>query len=668
MTLYTAGPSTVLSDANYTPSTSTVLSCVSDGSDATYGYVTASTAVKTMWYYFNWPASAGIKWRYRMAIKTSGHTTTYQGRSSNLAITPIRNNGYNWTTTISTVSTPSYSTTATWKYGAWIPWAGEISATTPFGAFWQFNVNGVNTGDNRVHQLQVELETTSVPSAPTVNNLGSVTGTSTAVTWVHTDADGWAQSQYEVKVFDSATYSAGGFNASTSTPVWTEKVSSSVQSTTVKELANGVTYRVYVRTAKNVNGAMEYGPWGNNTAFTPVIPAPGMSLTATWDTGTQSMALAAKGQINLLAAGTESDFETSVAGWSNTTNVTLSQSSTQVKYNTYSMRMSSNAAGTMTATLGSYKFASPGVTYVAQAYTRAGSVARTVTVAMVFYDSGFGVLQTSTGTGVVNSTSNFDALPFASGTAPANTVYVKVTISVAGAAAASELHYIDGVLLAPNSTGTAVAYNKGSALSATAVIQRSDPGVGWRTVRGASAVDLYGGSNAWVQQAAFTDYESRRGVTVYYRMIVTTTQSDGSVVSVTSLASASATSDGQWWMKVTSNPTLNAVVQVQNPLKVSIEGDVGVFRPLDADGAVAVTGSVYGEDGEYTIISTTDSDYTTKIRPIMMYGGTILVQDALNRHKWIRWTSPRTVEESSSGGNVRRTVTLGYIEVLPDSA
>ena len=121
-------------------------------------------------------------------------------------------------------------------------------------------------------------------------------------------------------------------------------------------------------------------------------------------------------------------------------------------------------------------------------------------------------------------------------------------------------------------------------------------------------------------------------------------------------------------MKVTSNPALNAVVQVQNPLKVSIEGDVGVFRPLDADGAVAVTGAVYGEDGEYTIISVTDSDYTTKIRPLMMYNGTILVQDALGRHKWIRWTNPRTVEESSSGGQVRRTVTLGYIEVLPDSA
>lgn len=668
MTVYTAGPSTVVADSNYTPSTSTVLSCVSDGSDATYGYTTASSAAKTLWYAFNWPASSGIKWRYRMAVKTSGHTTTYPGRSSNLAITPIRNNGYNWTTTFSTVSTPSYSTTATWKYGAWIPWAAEISATTPFGAVWQFNVNGVSTGDNRVHQLQVELETTSVPSAPTVNNLGAVTATSTAVTWVHTDTDGWAQAQYEVKVFDSATYSGGGFNASTSTPVWTEKVSSPVQSTTIRELGSGVTYRVYVRTAKNVNGTMEYGAWGNNTAFTPVIPAPGMALTATWDTGTQSMLLSAKGQINLLAAGTESDFETSVAGWANTTNVTVSQSTTQVRYNTYSMRMSSNAAGSMTTTVGSYKFASPGVTYVAQAYTRAGSVARTVTVAMMFYDSGFGLLQTSTGTGVVNSTSNFDALPFASGTAPANTVYVKVSITVAGTAGASELHYIDGVLLAPNSTGTAVAYNKGSALSATAVIQRTDPGVGWRTVRGASAVDLFGGNNAWVQQTSVTDYESRRGVTVYYRLVVTTTQADGSVVSVTALASASATSDGQWWMKVTSNPALNAVVQVQNPLKVSIEGDVGVFRPLDADGAVAVTGAVYGEDGEYTIISVTDSDYTTKIRPLMMYNGTILVQDALGRHKWIRWTNPRTVEESSSGGQVRRTVTLGYIEVLPDSA
>ena len=662
----------VINDAAYTPSTSTVVSCVSDGSDATYAYATASTAQKMMHYYFMLPAYSGIAWRYRLAVKVSGHTTTYPGRASTLYIVGSKVDGSWSTPTATTVTPPSNSTTATWRYGAWTVIPPNMSLTGMMNGFFRFNAGATQTGDIRVYQFQLELESTTAPTAPTVNNLGTVTASEAAVVWTHNDGDGWDQTFYEVKVFDSATYSGGGFSPATSNAVWEEDGFGSANSTIVRELDTGVTYRVYVRTAKTVRGRAQWSPWGNNAAFTPTIPIPGLRVTPVWDVGTQSMQVQARGQINLLPKEASNMESSPTLYWTATTNCSLAQSATQVKYDTYSLRMSSTAGGDMATTLTNVESVTAGVESVAQAYVRAGSAARTCRVDIIYYNSGMGVTGTITGTGVVNSTSNFNALPFASGVAPAGSVWAAMRITVLATGGAAELHYVDGALLAPNGNGSAVPFNPGSITGSQLIFERLEPSGKWRTVR-------RGGPDDWLTQnlhfttgptndqlVTVVDYESRRGVSVTYRVTLKVAQYTGDLTVRKVTGSATATSDNQWWLKVVDDPSMNAVVQVQTPLKVEIQSDVGVFRPLDASGAIAVTGAVYGEDGEYTFVCETNADYVNKIRPLMMHPGTLLVQDALTRHKWIRWTSPRTVEETSSGGRPVRTVTLGYIEVEPD--
>lgn len=657
-TTHTKYPDATFADAGWTPvGAGLARTTVADASDATYAYDNTN-GVTTMWYSVTGQTLTQIPYGYQLIVRAGAYLNPfYGGAPCKVSVAGSKYGGlYNGpTTTVNTRN--SWSTTPEEQTTGLIPFPANVNPAGVFSCVFQHDwVPSPSNFRAAVYQMKLLIFETAYPTAA-VTAAGSVTTTNPVVAWSYSDTDAWAHTGSQVKVFDSATYSAGGFNPDTSSPKYTTTLSGAGTSATATGLTNGVTYRTYVRVSKTVNGVQYWSGWANNTAWTVAALPPTTTVTCTWDTPTQSMTITAYGSINLLTAN-QSDLETDTTGWGGSVNCTISRTTAQFKYNTASLQMSSTAAGTMT-TGTSGVLVTVGQSYVAQAYFRSATVARSVSVSIDWYDSGAAFLSSSAGTPVTSSTANFNTLASVVGTAPASAYTASIKITVASTAAGAEVHYVDAALIAKGIA--AVGWNRGGATAAVGTLQRADPDV-WRTVRGSTAATIDAAGKLVV-----VDYESRRGGTVFYKYTVTTTQADGTYLSSdAALGSATATSDNQWWFKVVDDPAKNAQTNVLTPLKVSIESDVGVFRPLDASAAIAVTGQVYGEDGEYKFLSVTDTDYTTKIRPLMVAGGTILVQDPLGRHKWVRWTSPRDVEESYGGGQVRRNVTLGYIEVLPE--
>lgn len=76
------------------------------------------------------------------------------------------------------------------------------------------------------------------------------------VTWVFSDADGDVQSHVEIKIFDSATYSASNFSPDGSAPLFTTgKIAYSDQAFAPDfDLSDSATYRVYVRVTQALGG------------------------------------------------------------------------------------------------------------------------------------------------------------------------------------------------------------------------------------------------------------------------------------------------------------------------------------------------------------------------------------------------------------------------------
>lgn len=166
---------------------------------------------------------------------------------------------------------------------------GELQfATTPTNLV----VTGVHTYDSAaalIYELFVDTtyvaKPVTAPSAPT----GTVTTTNVpTVEWANTlDADGGAQTHYQVRVFTSAQYGAGGFNAATSTATWDsgDTVSSSLSAQVTTPLADG-TYRAYVRVGQTVNGVTHWSDYAYTGFVIDVdLPAVPDAPTLTVQTG-----------------------------------------------------------------------------------------------------------------------------------------------------------------------------------------------------------------------------------------------------------------------------------------------------------------------------------------------------------------------------------------------
>jgi hypothetical protein len=147
----------------------------------------------------------------------------------------------------------------------------------------------------RVYELYVDVTHVILPvvAIDTVTDPTTDTNQPT-FTWVDTlDSDGGAQTFFEVKVFSSAEYGAGGFDPDTSTPTATSGITTGAgTSWQVDEILADDTYRAYVRVAQTVIGDAHWSDWDFDE-FTVTVALPAApTFTATADDANARITLA----------------------------------------------------------------------------------------------------------------------------------------------------------------------------------------------------------------------------------------------------------------------------------------------------------------------------------------------------------------------------------------
>ena len=504
----------------------------------------------------------------------------------------------------------------------------------------------------RVTEVWVELETTTTPTV-SVTAAGTVTTTSPTVAWSYSDGDGWAQTGYRVKVFNSTQYGAGGFDPATSTPERSVSAYTAEGEVQVIGLDATKTYKTYVQVAKTVNGVRYFSDWESNSAWTISNYPIDVDVTVTDQPVNARVHVAVTPYINMMDSENASSISDDTSDWVGT-DCTLARVTTPNAGSEGALEITSTSAGSIEVRLDEVNSpvsvpASTEITASVQLYSAATS--RNCKVRIVEYDTDDNITADTESSSAASTVGDWTQFSHTV-TTQSDTDYAQVRVGIIGTAL-SEVHYIDHIMV--NSGDTAQSYNHGGFTAGSILIER-ETDAGWETVRGGD-IDM----GIKYQQRSVYDYEAPRGVNAIYRGTVNALNPSGNVTSVTESTPVAVTADGQWWLKAVADPTLNTVATPLNKLDIKVDSDVGVFRPLDGDTAIVVSGAVGGLDGSYDFHTSTEVEWAA-LKPILWHPGTVLVQDSLGRQKYLRWTE-RDSSETSAAGEVRRTTTVSYIEV-----
>ncbi len=145
----------------------------------------------------------------------------------------------------------------------------------------------------------------------------------------------------------------------------------------------------------------------------------------------------------------QASIETSNAGWPNTVNCTVTQSTTLTQDQANSLRLSSTASGTMSAetTTGTGGVAVIGSTqYTAVASFQTGVTARNCTIGIQWYTAAGASISTSTSSTVSDTNGSWHQATVTA-TSPSNAAFAAIIGTVASTGGAAELHYMDEISL-----------------------------------------------------------------------------------------------------------------------------------------------------------------------------------------------------------------------------
>lgn len=364
-----------------------------------------------------------------------------------------------------------------------------------------------STSRSKIYEVYADVTTTTQPSVTVNAPSGSITDTSfPAVTWTYADTENDTQFGYQVKIFDSATYSGGSFSPDTSTATLDTGVvfSSDEGAGLTVDLANSTSYRAYVKVAQEVNGSPYWSDWAYS-AFTTALQAPGTpSLSASYDAVEGAVLVEVQGTTNLLSTNVAS-IETDASGWTGDTNITLARVTSQYAVGVASLQMTATASGEMIAATTSAYSVQANNGYAVICSVKAAATARSTKVGIRWINSGGSTISTSYGTAGNDSTSAWTEFSVTA-TAPATAVTAKVVVSVSGNSS-SEIHYLDKISFHPGTTAT---WTVGGFSTFTFDIEKSnDEGVTYAAIRNSPATaDTY-------QQVAVYDYEAPVGIVKY---------------------------------------------------------------------------------------------------------------------------------------------------------
>lgn len=426
--------------------------------------------------------------------------------------------------------------------------------------------------DNTVYwyEAYVDIAYNQAPTATATLPTGSVTATNTpSVTWSYSDPEADLQERVQVKIFDNAVATAGGFNPDTSTYIqYSGEIFQGGNSWTTAPLASGTTYISYVRVC-DVGSSGRYGPWTAGPTFSIAAssgimfdkPANPTVVSATPDATNNRFAILLQGLDNDLARN-QSSAETGAAGWTGITNMTALYPQRTVAANQFlngqaGLIMRPNAAGVMAmrsttaVTLAALKAEAVrvvvGQARVALASFRAPAITgRTATLTLTYYNSaGTQVGSPVTGSGATILTSGWVQASVLT-TVPATAVYetLTVTVSTPAAGGSGEDIAVDQLGVSP---GTSTIWTRGGLAqdigSVLDTFTRADSASVLGTSEGFAA-------QAWSALAGTWGISSNRAYTVSstanaFAILASPTLADGVIsVDITTDPTAAATLAG----------------------------------------------------------------------------------------------------------------------------
>lgn len=142
--------------------------------------------------------------------------------------------------------------------------------------------SGINVAapwKSRVHDLWIDLVYAARPTATAIAPTGTITTTTRpTASWSHLPGDdGGMQVAYQLRTFSVAQYGIAGFSPDTSPSTLDSGiVYSTATQVLLDTLANGTSYRTYVRTAQTVNGALHWSDWAYS-AYSISVSAPSVA-------------------------------------------------------------------------------------------------------------------------------------------------------------------------------------------------------------------------------------------------------------------------------------------------------------------------------------------------------------------------------------------------------
>lgn len=341
----------------------------------------------------------------------------------------------------------------------------------------------------RCHKFYCRVNYRTRPTVTVTDPAGTVRTPSPVVAWTYVQDDADLLGRTEYKIFTTAQTSALSFSPDTSPAVYAGSVTGDTTSQLLPTSLNPDSYTVYVRSystygARSLWASKSFevqGPApavpGNDNAVSSGVPGVG-TVSVVADSYGSAAYLTARDASNLMSVqghGAEvaaDPLEMTGSGCSIDRDTV-----TVYTPGLGAFKITNTVAGTMTMT-SSFGRVAAGTPVTIAGQIRSAVTARTATLAIEFFDSGFTSLGAPSITAsTTDSASTWKSLS-TSGTSPAGAVWFKLSVTVASAAL-SEVHYADmlGVMYGTGSavsSGGHMSRNLLTAYQATA----DDPAVG----------------------------------------------------------------------------------------------------------------------------------------------------------------------------------------------
>jgi hypothetical protein len=532
-----------------------------------------------------------------------------------------------------------------------------------------------------IADLWIEVYTNSVPVPVVTAPSGTVTsGSRPPITVQHVDAESDPMDYYQLKIFSSAQYGAGGFDPETSTATWDSGVvalsvnaGNTFQVTPGVDLANGITYKAYVKVRQAVDGMWSNngpGAWRLGSAFTVVLDAPAQAtITAAADDANARITVTAQGRDNELTKN-QADIETDTTGWAAGANTTISRITSTAAHGSASLQLRSVAAGATSATTPTGLSGIPVVgskqyTAIANIRRISATANRNGRIDIAWYTAAGALISTSTGSSVADNNTDWVAQTVCTATSPSNAAFATIILNVLTPTAANEDHAFDQISFAP---GASTTWTRGGFVTSTQVIfvERSvDAGVTWTAVRNGTVIDPGTG-----QQVIVQDYEAPPGTSTQYRARSVSYENGISNPlvgpnSATASATSTPTTSTGWWLKDPQDSTRNMVIDVYSETwNTEEDEEMAVYKPLGRTYPVVVSDVIHGRDGRLELEFTSLASITafrllrSGQRPLLLQR----VYAGLNEQKYIRLGRKLSVKESNTNP-ILYQASIDYVEV-----